>query len=133
MTDLNFEITIGRPNPKDYRVLSKGTLLHHAKQGHQRTSEVINIFLKDIRKKVFGGVIATVLWNGIEINSLWVDESLRGQGYGKNSCSPQKSKGESEVVLSSIQIPFLGKPPIFTRNLDTNNTESWKTFLQGTL
>lgn len=117
MTDLNFEVTVGRPDPKDYRVLSKGMLLHHAKQGHQRTSEVINIFLKDKRKKVFGGVIVTVLWNGMEINSLWVDESLRGQGYGQKLMSTAEIEGRKRGCTIAYTNTFSWQATDFYRKL----------------
>src|SRR5207302_1339327 len=94
MTDLDFEITVGRPKPQDYRVLADGMLLYHAKQGHPRRLEVINIFLKDKRKKVFGGIIVTILWNGMEINSLWVDESLRRKGLGSKLLETAEEEGK---------------------------------------
>ena len=52
MVDFKLEVTVGRPNFKDFKVLSDGMLLYHDKKGHRRTSEVINIFLKDEDKKV---------------------------------------------------------------------------------
>lgn len=93
MNNLKFEVTVGRPNFKDYKVISDGMLLYHDKSGHRRTSEIINIFLKDENKKVYGGAIATVLWNGIEINSLWVDESLRNKGYGRKIIEEIEKEG----------------------------------------
>jgi GNAT superfamily N-acetyltransferase len=83
MDELTPQITVGRAGPKDIKTILDGMLLHHAKSGHQRTSEVINIFLKDNYKKVKAGAVVTVLWNGVDINMLWVEESLRKKGIGK--------------------------------------------------
>ena len=83
MTNINFVASSGEPNPEDKKVLVEGMLSHHAKKGHPRKSEVFSIFMKDQNNKVLGGVIVSFLWNGMEIQSLWVDESQRKQGWGQ--------------------------------------------------
>lgn len=83
MTDIKMVASEGEPSEEDFKVLSEGLLSHHAKNGHPRKSVKYSIFLKDQNNKVLGGVIVTFLWNGMEINSLWVDEALRGQGWGR--------------------------------------------------
>ncbi len=102
MPELNFEITVGRPDFKDYKVLTDGMLLYHAQKGHPRRSEEVNIFLKDKYKKVLGGIIITVLWNGMEINSLWVKESLRKQGWG----SKLLKAAENEAKIRGCTISY---------------------------
>jgi ribosomal protein S18 acetylase RimI-like enzyme len=82
MSDLHFVVTEGEPKEEDFQELSTGLLAHHAKQGHKRTWEKYCIFLKDNNSKAYAGIIVTFLWNGMHIDSLWVDETLRGQDYG---------------------------------------------------
>ncbi|MCL5676106.1 MAG: GNAT family N-acetyltransferase [Patescibacteria group bacterium] len=82
MSSLRFKVTKGEPASKDLQVISSGLLAHHAKQGHQRTWKKYCIFLKDKNNKTYGGIIVTFTWNDMHIDSLWVDESLRGKGYG---------------------------------------------------
>ena len=82
MNDLKITTIEGEPDPEDKKVLTEGLLAHHARQGHPRESETFSIFLKDQNKKVMGAIIVTFLWNGMAINSLWIDESLRKQGWG---------------------------------------------------
>jgi len=82
LDELDFIITEGEPNPDDFESLSKGLLSHHESQGHKRIWEKYCIFLKDKSGKAHAGIIVTFLWNGMHIDSLWVDESLRGNDYG---------------------------------------------------
>ncbi len=117
MINLNFEVTVGRPKPKDYKVLSDGMLLYHAKQGHRRTSEVINIFLKDDNKKVHGGIVVTVLWNGMEINSLWVEESLRNQGWGRKLVAAAEKEGKDRDCTIVYTNTFTWQAPGFYERL----------------
>lgn len=117
MPDHNLEITIGKRNPKDYKVLSDGMLLYHSQKGHRRTSEIINIFLKDKDKKVVGGIVATVLWNGIEINSLWVEESLRGQGLGRKLVDAAEKEGKKRGCTIIYTNTFTWQAPDFYEKL----------------
>ena len=117
MTELDFEITVGRPKLKDYRVLRDGMLSYHAKQGHPRKSELINIFLKDKHKKVFGAVVITVLWNGMEINSLWIDESLRGQGWGRILIEEAEKEGKLRGCNIAYTNTFSWQAPEFYKKM----------------
>ena len=113
MSDLAFEVSVGRPKAKDYRVLSDGMLKYHAKHGHQRVSELVSIFLKDERKKVYGGVMVTILWNGMEINSLWVEESLRGQGWGRKLVESAEKEGRLRGCTIAYTNTFTWQAPGF--------------------
>jgi diamine N-acetyltransferase len=42
----------------------------------------LHLFLKDTDGRVWGGVIGKTVWDWLQIDYLWVDERLRGQGYG---------------------------------------------------
>lgn len=43
----------------------------------------ISFVLRDENQKILGGITGTIFWYHLHIDFLWVDESLRGQGYGK--------------------------------------------------
>ncbi len=131
MTNLNFEITVGRPVFKDYKVITNGMLLYHDKKGHRRTSEVINIFLKDDKKKVYAGAVATVLWNGIEINSLWVDESLRDKGFGKKLVEMIEDEGKKRNCTICYTNTFTWQAPEFYEKLGYKVYGELKNFPPG--
>ena len=117
MPEFNFEITVGRPKLQDYKVLSAGMLRYHRELGHPRTSETINIFLKDSKHQVHGGIIGTVLWNGLEINSLWVAESLRGQNYGRKLVEALEKEGEKRGCTLIYTNTFTWQAPGFYEKL----------------
>lgn len=117
MANFSFEVTVGRPKARDYRILSDGMLKYHAQQGHQRASEVVNIFLKDNEKKMRGGVIVTILWNGMEINSLWVDEPWRGQGWGRRLVEAAENEGRKRGCTFAYTNTFTWQAPGFYEKL----------------
>lgn len=131
MNNLSFEITVGKANPKDFKVLYDGMLKYHAKKGHQRVFEEINIFLKDEYKKVWAGAIAVVLWNGIEINSLWVNESLRGQGYGKKLVEMIEKEGKLRGCTIAYTNTFTWQAPKFYKKLGYKPYGELKDFPPG--
>jgi GNAT superfamily N-acetyltransferase len=40
-------------------------------------------YLKDSAGEVRGGLVGFIAWQWLTVDLLWVDESLRGQGYGR--------------------------------------------------
>ena len=42
----------------------------------------LRLYIQGESDELLGGAIATTRWNALNILSLWVDESLRGQGFG---------------------------------------------------
>lgn len=81
--DIKLITKVGDPDPEDKKAIVDAMLAYHADKGHPRKSEIYSIIMKNQENKVVGGVIVSFLWNGMEIQTLWVDENLRGQGWGR--------------------------------------------------
>ena len=43
----------------------------------------ISFILRDEEENILGGITGTIFWYHLHIDFLWVDESLRGKGYGR--------------------------------------------------
>jgi ribosomal protein S18 acetylase RimI-like enzyme len=48
----------------------------------ERTAEPLDVILLDERSQIVGGLFSTTQWGWLQIGTLWVDEALRGHGYG---------------------------------------------------
>lgn len=92
----------GELNPEDKKVLVDGMLAYHASKGHPRKTDTYSILLKDAENMVRGAVIVSFLWNGMHIDSLWVDESLRNQDWG----SKLMKIAEEEAVRRGCTIAY---------------------------
>lgn len=44
--------------------------------------EEVNILLKDDCGNILGGMLAIVMWNFMHVDIIWIDEAVRGKGYG---------------------------------------------------
>ena len=117
MTNLKFVTTDGDPNPQDKGLLVAGLLSHHSKNGHVRQTDTFSIFLKNDQDISVGGVILTILWGGLEISSLWVDESLRGQGWGKKLMAAAETEGIKRGCHVAYTNTFSWQAPEFYQKL----------------
>ncbi len=84
-----------------------------------------SIFIKDQKQNVLGGVSGTTFYGSLYVDSLWIDASLRHQGWGTKLMHEAekigKERGASFVTLNTMDweaLPFyqrLGYSIEFTR------------------
>lgn len=117
MSSLKLVPIEGEPNPKDKKVMVEGLLFHHAKSGHPRKSKTYSILLKEDKEKVMGAVIVTFLWNGMEINSLWVDETIRKQGWGRKLMQAVEKEAVKRGCTVAYTNTFPWQAPEFYKKL----------------
>ena len=85
-----------------------------------------SVFIKDEQQKVWGGISGTTFYGSLYIDSLWIETSLRRQGWGKRLVHEAeqigKERGARFVTLHTMDweaFPFyekLGYAIEFTRN-----------------
>jgi ribosomal protein S18 acetylase RimI-like enzyme len=108
---------LGGLKPKDKAVVKNGLLSHHLKSGRQRKTETFNIILKNKSDDLVGAIVVTLLWNGMEINSLWVEESLRGKGWGRKLHKAAENEGLKRGATISYTNTFPWQAPKFYEKL----------------
>jgi GNAT superfamily N-acetyltransferase len=50
---------------------------------HDDGFQPLNLFLRRNDGSIAGGLLGDIYWGWLSINILWIDESLRSQGYGE--------------------------------------------------
>lgn len=82
------------PAPEDIQAIEQGLLNYNRQfvevEGYQRLA----IILRDENQTLVGGLLGDVYWNWLHISVLWLDESVRRQGYG----SQMLKMAEEEAV-----------------------------------
>jgi len=117
MINLKLTTREGEPNTKDMVIISKGMLSYHASQGHPRKWKIFSILLKDQSNKLFGCVIVSFLWNGMEIKTIWVDESLRQQGWGRKLMEAAEKEAIKRKCTIAYTNTFSWQAPDFYTKL----------------
>ena len=103
--------------PEDKKVLVDGMLKHHASSGHERKTSKHNILLKNDKGKVLGGIMLSFLWNGMRIETIWVDGSLRGQQWGKKLMKEAEIEGIKRGCTFAYTDTFSWQAPEFYKKL----------------
>ncbi len=117
MSDLKFVSINGEPNPIDKQVMIDGMLSYHASKGHVRKSETFSVVIKDQNEKLLGCVMVSFLWNGMSIQSLWVDDAVRGQGLGKKLMAMAEEEGVKRGCTIAYTDTFTWQAPGFYEKL----------------
>lgn len=79
----HFKIDVGSsPRPHDVRVLTDELASYAQSKGLSPDGQPLAVFLRDRSAKVVGGVYGITFWGLFWVQMVWVEEGLRGQGYG---------------------------------------------------
>ncbi|AUT00779.1 GNAT family N-acetyltransferase [Nostoc sp. CENA543] len=101
------------PDPEDIRtVISK--ILQYNKGSYQDDDIAypLGVFIRDAQGEIVGGLVGKTHWGWLFVSHLWVAESLRGQGYGKQLLlkaeQAAKKRGCSHAYLDTFSFQALG-------------------------
>jgi GNAT superfamily N-acetyltransferase len=76
---IKFEPT---PHPDDIHVLSAGIMAYAKQQKGHEPLDFFSFFIRDEQNTIVGGCNGCNLYGCLYIDQLWLDASLRNQGYG---------------------------------------------------
>lgn len=107
MSDLTLTPHTGPLETQDKEIMMEGMLSYHAKSGHPRKSEEFSLLLHDEHHVLKGCILVTFLWNGMSIETLWVDEAFRGHGWG----TKLMTMAEEEAVKRGCTVVYTNTFP----------------------
>jgi GNAT superfamily N-acetyltransferase len=71
------------PRSEDVEALSQGLTAHALPHTQKPGFQPLGVFLRDEHGTLVGGVWGYVNWNWLFVGYVWVSETLRGSGYGR--------------------------------------------------
>lgn len=84
MDTIKYKVSIEHnPTQESKDILGSALYQSDALRVGSMNFRVFAAFLRDTNGRVFGGGLGTVTWNWVYINWLWIEEELRGQGWGR--------------------------------------------------
>ncbi|BCL34011.1 GNAT family N-acetyltransferase [Nostoc sp. MS1] len=112
MTDFVFNIE-DKPDPKDIQaVISKIVEFNNNSLQYKDIAYPLSVLIRDDNGEIVGGLVGKTHWGWLFVSHLWVDESLRGQGYGKQLLlkaeQAAKERGCSHAYLDTFSFQALG-------------------------
>ncbi|UVI29299.1 GNAT family N-acetyltransferase [Paenibacillus spongiae] len=82
----------------------------------------INLFLKDARGQIYGGLVGEICWNWLEIQYLFVESEFRKSGYGKQLLA------EAERVAKDKKCEFIKLDTLSFQALDFYKKQGFEVF-----
>jgi GNAT superfamily N-acetyltransferase len=71
------------PKVEDRRKIFDELHRYSAAQTMDGELQSLSIFLRNAEGNVIGGLLGETFWGWLNVEFMWVEEALRGQGYGK--------------------------------------------------
>lgn len=107
------------PTLKDAQTVIDALYQYNRVQTHTKIKDVkrLAIFLRDHRNHVVGGILGWAYWGWLQIEFLWVEDDLRGMGYGKNLMLAAESKALAMGCQQAYLETFSFQAPDFYKNL----------------
>ena len=68
--------------------------------------EKVQIFLRDDSGTVVGGLLGHIRWRWLYVSKLWVDDALRGQGYGAQLLQAAEDQARDASCIGSYLDTF---------------------------
>lgn len=72
-----------QPQPEDVAIVRAGLSTYNRLHGPDDTFEPLTLFVRDAHGAVVGGLLGGTIWHWLYVDILWLDDALRGQGYGR--------------------------------------------------
>jgi ribosomal protein S18 acetylase RimI-like enzyme len=117
MNNIRLIAVDGKLDQIDKDVMVSGMLFYHASKGHPRKSETFSVSLKDDNNKCLGCIVVSFLWNGMEIQSLWIDDPLRHQGWGRKLVETAETEAIKRGCTIAYTNTFTWQAPEFYKKL----------------
>jgi ribosomal protein S18 acetylase RimI-like enzyme len=114
---LKLERIEGEPSAEDIQVITRGMLAHHSTSGHPRNEEVLSILIRGKGDEVMGAVIGSCLFGRMHVRTLWVDESVRGTGWGRRLMEVAEAEAVRRGCTHAYTDTFSWQAPEFYKKL----------------
>jgi len=89
------------PRNEDTQILCDGITHEALKKKDLKPVSFFAFFIRDDNEKIVGGCNGDILYGQLYVSQLWVDEKLRGQGYGT------KLMGLTEEYAKKMECKFV--------------------------
>lgn len=105
------------PSPQSLQVIRDGLRQHNDKHVLANGDSSFAVFLRDENGRILGGLIAKAGRGWLKIGTLWIDEAMRGQGFGRRLMETAETEGVRHGCHSAYLDTFSFQSPDFYQNL----------------
>lgn len=81
------------PRTTDIKTVRDGLSHFNSKHADDDSYTPLSIFVRDENNTVIGGLLGGTYWGWLHVDILWLDDSLRGHGYGSKLLTMAEEEG----------------------------------------
>ena len=106
------------PQDRDINVIYQGLSSYHATSFPDAQEQSLACYLRDEQGHIVGGVTGSLLYTSFYIKFLWLPETLRGLGYGRQLMTALEKAIMKQGVTHIFVDTFSNQAPNFYLKLD---------------
>ena len=92
-----------QPKSEERRKIFEGLHRYNAAQTNDPDCLGLTIFLRDTENNVVGGLLGETYWGWLYVEFMWIEESLRKRGYGRELLAT----AEQEAITRGCSAAYL--------------------------
>ncbi len=110
--------TSGEPGPDEKKTIVAGMLAYHRSKGHIRKEkdDYFSVVLK-YQDNTVGAIVVSFRWDTMHIETLWIDESIRGKGWGTRLVEAAEKEAITRNCYLAYTDTFSWQAPKFYEKL----------------
>jgi GNAT superfamily N-acetyltransferase len=105
------------PSSEDLETVEQGLVNAAAGKVAAREYQALTLLVRDSKGRVRAGLRGATVWKWLHIKHLWVDESLRSQGYGRRLVEAAEREAVRRGCLGAWVDTFSFRSPEFYERL----------------
>ena len=114
----NYRIVLEeKPEDSAWGIIGRGVATYNRNQAGDNQFQRLCYVLRDPKGEVVGGVLAEVYWDWLYIDLLWIDGSLRRNGYGTSLMTRIEEQARQLGAKNAYLDTFSFQAPAFYENL----------------
>lgn len=117
---MNSNLTITKeekPEESAWGIIGRGVAAYNREQAGDNGFQRVCYLLRDGEGEIVGGVLAEVYWEWLYIDLLWIDETIRRNGYGTSLMARIEEEARQLGAKNAYLDTFSFQAPEFYENL----------------
>ena len=96
-----------------WSVIGPAIDVHNQQQAGDDHARPLCFLMHDAADEVVGGAIGVTYWDWLHVNLMWVEEALRGQGYGSRLLAALEDAARGQGATKAFLDTFSFQAPEF--------------------
>ena len=108
-------IYVEKPEESAWGIIGRGVSRYNRQQAGDTESQRLCFVLQSPDQEIVGGVMAEMYWGWLHVDLLWVEDGLRGRGYGHSLLQAVEDEARRRGAKNAYLDTFSFQAPDFYR------------------